>query len=292
VTTGLPRRLFWFTPGANRGGLPASKTVTVLDPGAEVLAGGPLDPPAMYAMFRHEDTAARAEGFQGMRIIADMDWLLGPRPSRTDLAAFELLLDEVMVELGATVTCAYRHPRFDAPTIADMVTVHPHLVGRAPTEAGFRIWNITAGVWTVAEEIDISNAEVFGRLLLSVARGRASLRLNAAGLDFFGAAGFNAIIQLVRTRPDLSLTIEDARPAFQRCWDLLELHQLPSVRFSSGTGGNGALRHGRRLPSRGRADECRPDGPVFVGRVEGNLHVATRQRLVADQVPHGRRRRR
>jgi anti-anti-sigma factor len=184
----------------------------------------------MFAVFRRETAAARSAGYRGLRLVADMDWLLARRPSGPELAAFELLLDEVVTELGATVVCAYRTEHFDDATIAELVAVHPVTVGPAPAELGFRLWNVAPAEWELTGEIDAFNAEPFGRALTAAASGVKALRLRGAGLRFMAAAGIGAVIQVALARQDLRLVIEDVNATVQRCWSLLDLERaLPGV---------------------------------------------------------------
>jgi hypothetical protein len=225
-------KLFRFAPQASLGSTRVDASVTLADPRVAFLAEGPLGPAVMYAMFRRETAAARREGYQGLRLVADMDWLMASPPGRAELTAFEVLLDEVVTELGATVVCAYRTEHFDAATIAEMVAVHPLTVGNVSTEPGFRVWNVAQGVWEVAGEVDHFNAEPFGRALATAANGGSSFRLRTTGLRFIAVAGIQTVVRLARSRPDLRLVIEDASAAFRRCWTLFDLDQyLPSVEF-------------------------------------------------------------
>jgi MEDS: MEthanogen/methylotroph, DcmR Sensory domain len=206
--------------------------VTAVDPRVAFLAGGPVDPDVVYAMLRKETAAARSAGYQGLRLVADMDWLLALPPSRAEIAAFELLLDEVVAELGITVACAYRTARFEAITIAEVAAVHPLTVGTPPIDLGFRLWNVAGGTWEVSGEVDHLNAEPFRRALTTAASRSSSLRLRVASLRFIAVAGIQAIVWVARTRPDLRLMIEDASALLRRCWMLLDLDEkVPNVKF-------------------------------------------------------------
>ncbi|MEV6598832.1 MEDS domain-containing protein [Actinoplanes sp. NPDC051346] len=238
-------KLFRFAPHASLKSAPADAAVTWADPHVAFLGRGPVDPQVMYAMFRRETEAARREGYRGLRLVADMDWLLSCPPSRAELADFELRLDEVVRELGATVVCAYRTGHFDADTIAEMVAVHPATVGAVPADPGLRMWNVAGGVWEVTGEIDTLNVEVFERALASMSRGASLLRLRASGLQFIAVDGIQALVRLVRSRPDLRVIVEDASLAFRRCWTLFDLDLLlPMVEFHPEPSGHHSARVG------------------------------------------------
>lgn len=100
------------------------------DPHVAFLDRGPLSPDTMFARFREQSALAREEGFDGLRVMADMDWLLPGRPTTASIIGFELLLDRVVDELGATVVCAYRCSSFDTEAITGALAVHPTALGR------------------------------------------------------------------------------------------------------------------------------------------------------------------
>jgi hypothetical protein len=226
------QKLFRFAPWAALDGLPVDASVTVADPHVAFLDEGPVDAAAMYAMFRRQDRAARREGYRGLRLVADMDWLLACPPSRAELVRFEVLLDQVVTELDATVVCAYRREHFDTVMIAEMVAVHPLTAGQVTSEPGLRVFNVSPAVWEVTGEVDHFNAEPFGRAIAAAADGTSSLRLRTAGLRFVAVAGIQALARVARSRPDLHLTIEDANVTLRHCWTLLDLdRQLPGVRW-------------------------------------------------------------
>jgi hypothetical protein len=208
--------------------------VTVFDPAVSVLGGGPLDRAAMYSTLRTLAAEARDEGYRGLRLVADMDWLATPAPRPAELAAYEQLLDQVVTDLGATVVCAYRADSFDAATIAEAVAVHPSTAGPVAVDPGFRLWNDRGPVWAVSGEVDLFNADAFGRALATAATGVASLRLHARGLEFIAVAGLGAVVEVTRSRPDLRIVIDGARPSFTHFWTLLGYDRLvPTVRFDA-----------------------------------------------------------
>jgi hypothetical protein len=226
------QRLIRFVPQAQLPDRGCDPPVTALDPAVTVLGGGPLDRAAMYTALRTAAAAAREEGYRGLRLVADMDWLATPAPSAAEVAAYELLLDEVVTDLGATVVCAYRPESFDADTIAEAVAVHPATSGPVPVDPGFRFRNVRGPVWDVHGEVDLFNADAFARALATAATGVRSIRLRAHGLDFIAVAGLGAFVEVARSRPDLRIVVEGARASCVHFWTLLGYDRLvPEVRF-------------------------------------------------------------
>lgn len=224
------QKLFRFAPEEALGEFAADGPAVLADPRTAFLGGGPLEPSVMYRMFRDQHALARREGYSGLRLVADMDWLLPAEPGGAEVAAFELMLDDVVRELGATVVCAYRTRNFDPGTIAEVAAVHPVTVGRVTASSAFRMWNVAPSVWQLSGEVDIDNAEPFRRALETAAAGVTELRLRTAELRFVALAGALAIESVAAARPGLRIVGEDACPSLVWCWELCDLgRRAPSV---------------------------------------------------------------
>jgi hypothetical protein len=240
--------LLHFTQQARVPAAPGDLPVIELDPAVAVLGGGPLDPAAVYALLRTTAATARQQGYRGLRLVTDMDWLVPPAPGPAELATYELLLDQVVTDLGATVVCAYRTEHFDAQTIAEVVAVHPSTLGPVVVEPGFRFWNVSGPVWEVSGEVDLFNADAFGRALATATNGVSSIRLRTSGLRFIAVAGLGALVDVTHVRPDLRIVVEGASASFLKSWTLLGYDRLvPAVRFDS------TRPAGARLPDADRA---------------------------------------
>lgn len=217
------QKLFFFSPGhVNRPrSLPIGGGVSVIDPHLAFLGGGGLDPSAMYNAFRQQATVAVDEGYSGLRVVADMDWLLGPGPTGGQITAFEQGLDAVAVETGATIVCAYRRGSFPGRDLAEVMCVHPHGLGERPGDLGFRIWSSGAGRWHVSGEVDTRARAAFPAALRTAAEGATSLWLDCSDLRFIDVAGLHAIARTAH-RGDVAVSLHGASAVMRRCWKLLE----------------------------------------------------------------------
>jgi ABC-type transporter Mla MlaB component len=197
------------------------------DPYADVLARGPLEPARMLAMFREQSALARAEGHAGLRVVADMDWLLPAAPSTADVVAFELLLDRVVEEVDATVLCAYRRGSFDERAIEGMLCVHPRCTGHGE-EPPFRLV-AGDGAWELSGEVDAMALEPLVAALGAAAADDDRCVVDVAALEFIDVAGMRAIAQTARSRP-ARLELRGTRRSLRRYWSLARLDELaPSV---------------------------------------------------------------
>jgi hypothetical protein len=217
----LGQKPFRFSPrpGATATG---GMDVTVVDPTHAFLHGGPLVPSIMLSMFDRQTEQARREGYTGIRLVADMDWMLAHPPAPQDIAAFELLLDKTVTELGATVVCAYRRAHF-AAGLAEVAAVHPLHSGVVGPGCSFRFFHTGAGAWQLTGEIDIFSEDAFWRACVTAADTAPVTRLNCRGLTFASAAGLGLISRLARTPHPHPMVIQDASDIVQRCWKLLVL---------------------------------------------------------------------
>ena len=185
------------------------------DPRTVFLGGGPLDSGGMFAMFEEQSTRARSEGYRGLRLVADMDWLLPAAPTTDELVAFELWLDRHVPRLGATIVCAYRETSFDTDVLTGALCVHPMSAGQdAPAQ--FRLVAGDAGSWRLVGEVDIAVADDFRRAL-SAAVDTGLCVLDASGVDFIDLAGLRHIAEAARS-PEVTVRVVGAPPIVRRGW--------------------------------------------------------------------------
>ncbi|MCA1832167.1 MAG: MEDS domain-containing protein [Actinomycetota bacterium] len=190
----------------------------VADPYTDFLGGGAFDPEAMFTMFRAQMDAARAEGWDGLRVVADMDWLIPTGATTEEVVAFEARLDSVVHELGATVVCAYRAETFDADAIDGIAAVHPVVSGADPA---FQLVSTGAGRWRLSGEIDFSALASLDAALEAITREPAVIDL--ADLRFIDCAGMRS---LARTLASSEIRLTHIPRFLRRQWDLTGLSAL------------------------------------------------------------------
>ncbi|SHF02014.1 Anti-anti-sigma regulatory factor (antagonist of anti-sigma factor) [Streptoalloteichus hindustanus] len=234
-----------FVLGSRAGGaarathLPELPEHTRLSP----LRSDALDPDAMGQVFARETAAACHEGYRGVRVLADMEWLLDhpPAPTLETLVDFELRLGRMVAEMGAIVVCAYRARRFDPGTVAQVMCVHGLEIGENRPDRGFRMWSNGQNVWEVHGEVDLSNAAAF-RAALETALSdgdspdgparepngdaAATVRLRLSGLRFIDVTGMRTLALAAQSRrPGVRLVVQAAPRKFRRWWELLGYDQ-------------------------------------------------------------------
>lgn len=193
---------------------------TTADPFADVLGGGTFDAGAMFEMFRREAARARDEGYAGMRLIADMDWLLPASPSAEDLAAFELMLDRELHDLGATVVCAYRSSSFGPDELERVAAAHAVVAGADPM---FRL-TYDDGGWVLAGEVDLSSADrLQTAIATAVADGPVTIDLGA--LRFMDCAGMRCLARAISSAPS-PVEVRSVPEFLARSWRLVHLDDV------------------------------------------------------------------
>lgn len=207
-------------------GVLAQLEATAADPGVALLGGGPLEPETTFALLREQAKVARADGFDGLRVVADMEWLLPAQSTTVAIIGFELLLDRVVAELNATVICAYRQGSFAAAVIEGVRCVHPLAVA-GETEPPFRLVAGEAGGWRLSGEVDFACSSSFAAALRAAAQ--ADCVIDVAELDFIDVAGLREIATVGQS----SVRLRNPSPMFQRAWKLARFDECaPSVQLA------------------------------------------------------------
>jgi anti-anti-sigma factor len=187
-----------------------------VDPHVAFHDGRSLEPETMFTAFREQTERARAEGYTGLRGVADMDWLLPARPTTDAIIAFELLLDRVVGELDATVVCAYRRSSFDGGALAGALCVHPLRAG-ADDEPQFSLVAGPGRSWRLAGEVDLAVAEAFAAALRATAHEPCVV--DVTELDFIDVAGLRTIAETARAS-EVRVLLRGAGEAIRRPWQL------------------------------------------------------------------------
>src|SRR5262245_22266743 len=90
-----------------------------------LLHSGDLDPARMIGLLRQAAGRARADGFAGLRVAAEMDGPPGGGAGRDRLLEYEALLNDALPGSGIVVACQYDRRRGDAAVLRDALRTHP-----------------------------------------------------------------------------------------------------------------------------------------------------------------------
>lgn len=189
-----------------------------LDPRLTILDGGPLQPEKMFAAFREQAALARSQGFDGLCVVANMDWLLPAGPTTDDIVGFEALLDQVLLDLDATVVCAYRRSSFDSAAIGGALSVHPVDVG-SDEVPHCRLVAGEGGLWRLSGEVDLAVTSHLAAAL-AAATSQARCEIDVTDLEFIDVLGMGVVAEASRST-NASLRLRGVSSTLRRNWELV-----------------------------------------------------------------------
>lgn len=202
----------------------AQRAKMAADPMIDFLQGAFL-PETMFSMFRDQFAKARSEGYIGLRVVADMDWLLPLGLASTDVAAFELGLDRVVKELGATVVCAYRQSTFSPDAIEETLSVHPIACGGK--EPQFRFVAMDEHMWMLAGDVDVA-VESSLDAWIEIAAGDPECVIDISGLRFIDVSGMRLLARACQS--NRSLRFRSIPPFFHRMWHVAMFNDVAELK--------------------------------------------------------------
>jgi signal transduction histidine kinase len=89
------------------------------------LPGGRFEPGAMTDLLRQAEQQALDDGFFGLRVSWDMEWLLDGVPGAERLIEYEAELNRFLGDSRTSALCRYARPRSSAALIESILHTHP-----------------------------------------------------------------------------------------------------------------------------------------------------------------------
>jgi anti-anti-sigma factor len=194
-------------------------------------ATGEFLPDRQFAFYDAATRRAFADGFTGLRVIAEASALAADADLRPELLRWEHLADNYIAQgPGFTALCAYRAD-LGQDTLADLSSVHPLV--RAPDGVPeFQIFFDEDRV-VLTGSIDTFSAAHLESLFAASPTQRAVLLLDLGLLDFIDSAGCRVLArwaQHLDTRGG-RLEVTGASRLVQRMWTVLALDTVAPVAF-------------------------------------------------------------
>ena len=183
---------------------------------------GELDLAQMEADFRAASRQARADGFGGLRVAAEMGNFADAIGSVERLLDWERLCTPMQREEGITSVCQYDQRWFTETDAARLVTEHAGLAPDTvrPPPVRFAATDAPWGL-IVSGELDLASREVFGRVLRARLAARPWLRLDVSGLVYAEAAALGVLYQTAAQLPgDGAIVMVGAPYQLRRVIDL------------------------------------------------------------------------
>jgi anti-anti-sigma regulatory factor len=139
---------------------------------------------------------ADRQGFNGVRLAADMSWVRRPIAAADELPVFETEVTKLFGDGRLTAVCQYDRERFDAVTLAFATATHPRTVAAAVyyEDPVLRICrqHSPPGI-RLAGEIDFNHVDELTLALSEALRLDHDITVNLSRLRFLDVAAATAI---------------------------------------------------------------------------------------------------
>jgi anti-anti-sigma factor len=196
-------------------------------------AAGEFVPHVQRTFYDDATQEALADGYTGLRVVAEVTALAEDPVGRATLAEWEHLADEyVAQESGFTAMCAYSS-RLSPDALADVASVHPlvHAPAAAPS---FQVFFDGPRV-ALSGSVDTFSADRLARVLASSPVGPGGAVLDLEAVEFMDVAASRVIARWAGDLGirHLSLEVRGASPLVRRMWQVLGLADVAPVEFST-----------------------------------------------------------
>ena len=154
-----------------------------------------------WAVYEHALTEARAAGFTGLRVLAEVTCLAGPDGTWRAHAQFESYADRRMAGSGLAALCCFDRTALPAEGLATIASAHPVVDRRLAPQAPFRLFGRPDALALAGEEDAFSSATL--RHLMRTPDDRLAPVLDLDELTFIehtGVAALHEYAERVRAR--------------------------------------------------------------------------------------------
>ncbi|MFJ4653305.1 MEDS domain-containing protein [Nocardia sp. NPDC088792] len=181
---------------------------------------GPIDAGAQLALYSGMVAQAIADGFNGLRVFADITALIADPARRAGHARWEHIADAWMAAGNPLAPlCAY-----DIGVLGEdpqpVMAVHPLRRGPQHAVSPFGLyWGSSGRV--LAGEVDVFAAQTLTEVLATLPQG--SIDLDVSELSYLSARGAAALARTADDSPGVrQLRMVNAQPIVRRVWESLE----------------------------------------------------------------------
>jgi anti-anti-sigma regulatory factor len=180
-----------------------------------------LVPEQQLATYVAVNDQACAEGYQGLRVLADVTALIEDPRRRAEHARWELLADCYMATRPFTAMCVYDRRVVGDDAVADIACVHP-LVHGSEDLVPFTLFGTDDGV-ALWGDVDVFSTPAFARSLSRVPERDGDLVLDLSRAGYVGHQAVAALVEHSQAMSDRRrLLLRDASPGFRKVCDVLD----------------------------------------------------------------------
>jgi anti-anti-sigma regulatory factor len=218
-------------PLADVDGLIARGALQVLDLRTGYQSSGSFTPAEQLAFYEAATADARAAGYTGLCVVAEISGLAADPVRRPDLVRWEHLADEFMGSgSGMRALCAYRSD-LGREALTDVASVHP-LVHDDAGGPPFRAWFEGEAI-ALGGALDTFGADRLEQVLTGTHVDRPVVTLDLSGVEFVDVGGARAIARWARLLQDRGSALEltGTSRVFRRMWRILDFDACAEVSF-------------------------------------------------------------
>jgi anti-anti-sigma factor len=175
------------------------------------------------SMYAGVTDQALADGFTGLRVLAEVTTLASPDGAWPGQVGWESHADRYMATRPLAALCCFDRRRLPAEVMAALGSAHPVTDRRLQHLAPFRVY-AQSDAMALAGEVDaFSSTQLSALLEMTIPVTEGEVVLDLAGLDFIDHSGVRAVAELERRMCEhgATLTLRGESGLFRRLSDLL-----------------------------------------------------------------------
>ena len=175
------------------------------------------------AMYEGATDQALADGFTGLRVLAEVTSLASPDGAWQDQVAWESYADRYMATRPLAALCCFDRRRVPAEAMAALGCAHPVTDRRLQHLAPFRVY-AQQDAMALAGEVDaFSSTQLSDLLELTIPDTEDEVVLDLEGLDFIDHSGVRVVAELERRMRErgVTLTVRGESGLYRRLSELL-----------------------------------------------------------------------
>jgi hypothetical protein len=189
--------------------------------------GGPVNSFEQLEIYDGGVREALADGFTGLRVLAEVSALVSDRAWRTAHLTWEQLADDYMTTNALSAFCAYDRRVVGDDTAAALSAVHPAR-NRAPTSAPFAIYASVDGIRLEGDVDTFAKWALDEALATRPSKDRLVIEIDRDA--FLDAGATSVLAKHARDVVDVGGHVEiHAHGAFQRVWEILEFDRFAPI---------------------------------------------------------------
>jgi anti-anti-sigma factor len=179
--------------------------------------------PDQLALYDGATEQALADGFTGLRVLAEVTALASPVGAWPDQVGWESYADRYMANRPLAALCCFDQQRLPVEAVAALACAHPVADRGLQSLAPFRVYAQPDAVALAGEVDALSSAQLRDVLELTLPDTEGEVVLDLEGLDFIDHSGVRAVAehrQRMRER-GVHVTLRGESATFRRLSDLL-----------------------------------------------------------------------